>query len=39
MELHWENEMKWKTQIGGQFLKPLKVLRLLTTNSTNSTNN
>ena len=32
------NEVKWRNEIGGQLLEPLKVLKLLTTNSTNTTN-
>ena len=37
-KLHWENEVKWRYEIGEQLLKSLTILKLLTTNCTNTTN-
>ena len=35
----WENEIKWKRQMGEQLLKPLIILKLLTTYSSSNTYN
>ena len=35
--VHWENEVTWRNEMGGWLLKPRTVLKPLTTNSTNTT--